>query len=416
MDFLETTTRRNQGLIKAAFEFYASGQIHEDTYVLDLDAVRLNALSISRSANESGVKTYFEPKQFGRNPLACQEVEKAGMSKAIAIDMEEAKSLHRSGARVGHVGHLGQVPIQEARFVLEDISPEVITVYNIEKARQISKAAKQLGSEQKLLLKVVGDNDITYDTLGGGVSERNVVSVARRISSLPNVVVAGVTTYPALRYNLKSRRAEPTPNFDTLVKCAKKLRHEGFKIEQVNAAGMNSASTMKILAEKGGTHAEPGQALIGMTPLHAFSDEPEIPGMVYVTEVDHVDGNRAFAYGSGFVANVTIGVWNPLTYEFIYALTGSHFEELLKQKVILEPPILPDSDPTFFMYLTLRKTRGTKLKVGQTVIIGCRGQVYRANSAKVAVVDGIQRGKPKLKGIYDRNGIKLVGPDDIPAA
>lgn len=414
MDFLETIITRNVGLIKVASEFYARGEIHEDTYVLDLDTLRKNASTISRSADEYNVETYFESKQFGRNPLACQEVMKSGMTKAVAIDMEEAKSLHRTGINVGHVGHLGQIPRKEVRYVLEEIRPEVITVYNVDKAAQISEAAKQLGHEQKLLLKVIGDGDLTYNALGGGIKEHELVSVAREINSLQNVTVAGLTTYPSLRCNLKTMKVEPTPNFNTLIRCKKSLRMAGFEIEQVNAPGMNTASTMKILEENGGTHAEPGQALIGMTPLHALNDEPEIPGMVYVTEVDNVEGDKAFAYGSGFVANVTVGVWNPLAYEHIYALVGYDFEELLAQRAIVEPPLLQYSDPSFFMYLTLRKTPGTTLKVGQTVITGCRGQVYRANSAKLAVVEGIQNGKPKVMGIYDRNGVRLAGPSDSP--
>lgn len=414
MDFLDTVRRRNPGLIKAAFKLYASGQIHHDTYVLDLDAVRLNSASVSGAAKAEGLGTYFEPKQFGRNEPACSAVVDAGMKKAVAIDMEEAKALHRIGVKVGHVGHLGQVPAGEARYVVGTVSPEVITVYNVEKAAQISRAARRLGKKQRLLLKVIGEDDLVYNTLGGGVLERDLVATARRIRSLPNVVVSGVTTYPALRYNLKSGRVEPTPNFETLIRCASKLRGAGFEVDQVNAAGLSSTSTMKILAEKGATHAEPGQALIGMTPLHAFSDEPELPGMVYVTEIDHVQGNRAFAYASGFVANITIGVWNPLTYELLYALAGSSPEELLRQRIILEPPVLPGSDPTFFMYLTLRKTAGTRLKVGQVVVAGCRGQVYRANSVKVAVVEGVQKGKPRVRGIYDRNGIRLEGESDAP--
>jgi predicted amino acid racemase len=414
LDFLDVTRRRNPKLIKAAFDLYNSGQIHQDTYVLDLDAIRLNSSLVAASAKKAGVQTYFESKQFGRNPLACQEVVNTGMKGAIAIDMEEVRSLHRSGVKVSHIGHLGQIPKGEAKYVLESVKPEVITVYNVEKARQISDAAGRQRSKQRLLLKVIGEDDIAYDTLGGGVYERDVVSVARKINDLPGVSVEGVTSYPGMRYNLKSRQVEPTPNFDTAVRCAERLRKAGLEINQVNAAGMNTASTMKILADHGGTHAEPGQALIGMTPLHAFSDEPEIPGMVYVTEIDHVEGSKAFAYASGFVANVTIGIWNPLVYGYIYALAGHDYDTLMSQRVILEPPVFPGSDPSFFMYLTLRQTPGTKLEVGQTVVAACRGQVYRANSVKVAAVEGIQGGKPRLRGVYDRNGIKLGGPSDSP--
>ena len=130
---------------------------------------------------------------------------KSGIRGAIAIDMEEAKSLHRSGFRVSHVGHLGQVPRGDVRYVLETLKPEVMTVYNLDKARQISDAAKSIGTTQKLLLRVIGAGEIAYDTLGGGVYEKDILSEARALSALPGVKLAGVTTYPAMRYNLRTR-------------------------------------------------------------------------------------------------------------------------------------------------------------------------------------------------------------------
>ena len=68
MDFLDVTRRRNPKLIEAAFDLYESGQIHQDTYVLDLDAIGLNSSLVSASARRGRVETYFESKQFGRNP------------------------------------------------------------------------------------------------------------------------------------------------------------------------------------------------------------------------------------------------------------------------------------------------------------------------------------------------------------
>jgi hypothetical protein len=49
----------------------------------------------------------------------------------------------------------------------------------------------------------------------------------------------------------------------------------------------------------GATHGEPGHALTGTTYLHAHSRQPEIPAMVYVTEISHLEGNQAYAFGGG---------------------------------------------------------------------------------------------------------------------
>ena len=59
-------------------------------------------------------------------------------------------------------------------------------------------------------------------------------------------------------------------------------------------------STIPILKELGATHGEPGHALTGTTPLHQRGDQPELPAMVYVSEVSHLDGDRAYVYGGGF--------------------------------------------------------------------------------------------------------------------
>jgi hypothetical protein len=52
--------------------------------------------------------------------------------------------------------------------------------------------------------------------------------------------------------------------------AARRLRASGVGITQVNAPGTTSAGTMGVLAKAGATHAEPGNALHGTTPLHLF--------------------------------------------------------------------------------------------------------------------------------------------------
>ena len=110
------------------------------------------------------------------------------MKGSIAIDMEEVRSLHRSGVKVSHVGHLGQIPRGEAKYMLQSVKPDVITVYNLDKARQISEAAKGPRAKQKLLLKVIGEDDIAYDTLG-----------RRRVRERPRLCCAAISDLPGVR-------------------------------------------------------------------------------------------------------------------------------------------------------------------------------------------------------------------------
>ena len=49
---------------------------------------------------------------------------------------------------------------------------------------------------------------------------------------------------------------------------------------------------LPMLAEAGATQVEPGHGLTGTTPLHAVEDLPEIPAVVYLSEVSHLIGER----------------------------------------------------------------------------------------------------------------------------
>src|SRR6266545_68965 len=138
MDLLDAMARRNPGLPRAAARLHRERLIPPDTYVLDLDAVRANAAKLRAAFDRHGLAAYYEPKQFGRCPLVCAALVEAGFEKAIALDLEEAATLHRNGFTVGHVGHLGQPAAVEAEWVVNELRPEVVTVYSKEKAAQLS--------------------------------------------------------------------------------------------------------------------------------------------------------------------------------------------------------------------------------------------------------------------------------------
>ena len=68
---------------------------------------------------------------------------------------------------------------------------------------------------------------------------------------------------------------------------------------EVNAPGTTSSVVLDALAEAGATQCEPGNGLHGTTPLHAMEDLPELPASLYLTEVSHQHGGKAYCFGGG---------------------------------------------------------------------------------------------------------------------
>lgn len=408
MDFLEVTVRRNPELIKAAVELHQSGEVPPNTMVIDLDAIKENAKVMKTEADKYKISNYYITKQFGRNPLVAQAIVNAGFESSVAIDIDEVKTLHRYGLRIGHVGHLSQIPRADVKFVVKDVNPEVITIYSIEKAKEIAKAAHESGKKQELLVRVVGEGDFFYPNQEGGFLERDLVKAVRSINGLRGVRVVGVTSFPVLRFNLKTRREEPLPNFYTILRAAKKLEEDGVEVKQINAPADTSAKVMRLLAEMGATHGEPGHGFTGTTPWHAFDDLPELPAWVYVSEVSHKLGGRAFAYGGGLMsADACVGFWTDLYHSFrIYSLVGSDPDKILERKLTALPAGYIDYYGTIFTTPTI------PVEVGDTVVYGVREQIF-VSRAKVAVVSGIRKGRPRVQGIFDRNGT-LLDRNDTP--
>jgi predicted amino acid racemase len=407
MDMLQTMCRRNLALVRACAELHRERLIPPDTYVADLDVIRANAAVLAQAIKRHSLASYYEAKQFGRNPLVCAALVEAGFESAIALDIEEAEALHATGFKVGHVGHLGQPAVAEVDFVVSEVAPEVVTVYSVEKASELAAAARAAGREQGLLLRVVGRDDLQRDVIGGGTPEEDLIETARRIAQLAGVRLEGVTTYPALRYDIRERRWAPTPNLATMVRARGMLESAGIPIAQVNAAGNSCVSTIGLLADAGATHVEPGQAFAGATPGHFFEDLDELPALAYVSEIAYTSATAAYAFAHGMVANHTIGIWNALMYERLMALVGSEPDGIEERRVWADPPQLVGSDSSSFMYARLHQGRSVTASVGDTVVFGFRTQVYRSNSGRLAVVDGIQKGQPQLLGLFDRTGRPL---------
>lgn len=394
--FLPVTQRRNPELLIAAAELHRSGLVRPDTFVLDIDRIVDNARAIARCAADADLSLYVMTKQQGRNPFLARAALEGGIPAAVAVDPQEARVLHLHNVPLGHVGHLVQVPRGDMPMIV-GMTPDVMTAFSVEGARLISEAASAQGRCQDVLLRIWEPNDFAYRGQEGGFTVHELPSAADAISILPSIRVAGVTAFPCLLFNYETGRVEATSNFDSLLAGAHVLHDQlGIGISQINAPSVTCAGTIQLLAERGATHGEPGSALTGQTPLHAVSDEPELPAMVYVSEVASVRDNRAYCYGGGFYARSRVA----------HALVGRDPEHL--HLVEVEP--LPAESIDY--YGTLRLPDGIHPQVGDTVLFAFRSQVFVGRS-QVAAVGGVARGCARVLGIGDAVG-NVLGGDFLP--
>jgi predicted amino acid racemase len=416
--FLDLTARRNPSLIRAAAHLHQSGIIPPNTYVIDLDAVRGNAAVMAAEAHRLGIRTYLMTKHYNRNPLVTHAALSAGLDSTVAVDVQCAQALRRFGLPLGHAGHLVQIPMHSLPAVLSQ-RPEVMTVFSVANARNISAAAHAQGMVQDILIRVRGHDDIIYPNEEGGVWESDLAVAAADIAKLPGVRIAGVVTFPGTLFNVTSRQVTPTPNFATVLRAKELLVSLGFEIEQVNTPGAGSTRGFEVVARNGGTVAEPGHGLTGTTPTHLYDDTaPEKPAITYVSEVSHLFEGRAYVVGGGFYACDTpaligddsafqAGAWPCM------AFAGRDPDRILDTKVPVDIGSFfgRTNNATDYYGGTLVPDTPVDIRPGDTAIYGFRPQVFTTR-AHVAVIDSLST-EPRLLGLFDRSN-NLIDRDGLP--
>src|SRR5579871_1203502 len=95
--FLERIRLRNPALMRAAVELHQSGEIPPNTYVFDADTFERNGNLLRPAAEAAGLQLYFMTKQHGRNPELFWRVVRPGARETVAVNMEDARILHRHG-------------------------------------------------------------------------------------------------------------------------------------------------------------------------------------------------------------------------------------------------------------------------------------------------------------------------------
>ncbi|MCC6313658.1 MAG: alanine racemase [Thermomicrobiales bacterium] len=387
--FLDRLLQTNPVLALAATHLHQRGAVRANTYLLDLDAFRHNADAIKAAADAQGLTLYFMSKQFARNPDGCRTLLEAGVHAAVAVDMQDMEALVRNDIPVGHVGHLVS-PHRGAEDAVIAARPEVVTLFALESAERIGSAARRAGVEQDVLLRVTAPGDRFYPGHGGGFPLAEIEDIARAVTAVGGLRVVGVTTFPCLLFDRAHDRVESTPNFATLRQAADRLCAAGFDVRQVNAPGTTSATTMAMLAAGGATHVEPGNAFHGTAPqCLRDSASPEIPGIVYVSEVSHVAGGEAFVYAAGYYVDNVLGDFQ------LTALCGRD-ERIVERRFAVETA----PDGAIHYHCMLKIPAGSDVRPGDTVVFCFRPQIFVTRGRTQAVI-GVAGGDPRPLGIYD---------------
>ena len=338
--FLKTVMERNQPLVRLGIEWQQNGVILPDTYLLDYDTILENARSIKQAGDANGVQNFFMLKQIGRNPLIARALTDMGYVGAVCVDFREALTMVENQIPLGNVGHLVQIPRAALKKILR-AKPVIVTVYTLD-------------------------------------------SAVRAIEAMPNVEVGGVCSFPCFLYDEAAQDILPMPNLRTVQTAAEMLRARGYRDLMLNTPSATCTHSIPMIAAAGGTHGEPGHGLTGTTPYHAgHPDAEERPGYLYVSEVSHNLGDKAYCYGGGHYRRGHMK----------NALVGTTPENA---KVV---PVLPPDDSSIDYHFELQQN----CPVSAAAVMAFRTQFFVTRS-RVAVVKGLSSGKPELAGLYSALG------------
>ncbi|WP_026692763.1 alanine racemase [Peribacillus kribbensis] len=388
--FLKPLVKRNPRFIESVLSLHEQGILEANTFVFDLDTFRENAQIIKKNADKHNLNVYGMTKQIGYNPHLHQAIVDAGIESFVAVDWMGARLMHNQGYKIGHVGHLVQLPKGTTDQIMA-MNPEVVTVFSIFKAQQVNESAKKLNRIQPILLRVYDEDCTFYPGHEGGFHVDSLESVVAEIRKLNNVEIIGVTSFPAMLFSEEAKSVRPTKNFQAIQRAVKKLKELAVDVKQVNTPGTTSSDVFEIMASYGATHVEPGNGFTGTTPLATVQDTQEIPAVLYLSEISHLYNGRGHVFGGGLYVDRVRGRYS------LKARVGKKLEEK-------EVELIPDDGIDYYGYVD------GGVKEGEPVIFGFRPQIF-VTRGQVAIVEGIHSNNPKLLGYYDANGLPIQRGD-----
>lgn len=397
--FLDILMRRNPKFLMGIQELHMRGSLPTNSYALDLDTIQTNSALLKAAGEIHGLDVIAMTKQIGRNPDACSAIKAGGISGAVAVDLECGVYANHNGLSISHIGHLVQIPKAQISQAA-GLKPKLWTVFSLEQAQWISNNAKGSNVIQDVLLRVWDENCTFYKGHEGGFHASKVVEFAKEIEALPNLRIAGVTSFPGLLFDEMSKRLKVTENAKLIARIAETLEKLFGRSLVRNMPGTTSVAAMKLLSEAGATQVEPGHGLTGTTPINYFEDSPEIPAVAYVTEVAHHHQGRAYVYGGGLYRDPVLG---DIPTKAIALTNSGDFASY-----VVDMPA-----PGAIDYYAALEPNGLQVlpPIGSTIIFGFRPQVFVTRGLTIGISDVAVR--PVARNVYGASGAAtLMGQED----
>lgn len=378
--FIDRLQENNSQLIQASLSLFKQGIIFPNTYVLDYDAILENARHMLEIARQNDVKLFYMLKQIGRNPIIAKALDEIGFDGCVAVDFDEVLTMKDNNCKLAHVGHLVQIPRSLIKDVLE-AKPQYMTIYSLDKIKDVNFEAKKLGLIQKIVLRVIDEDSDLYSGQVGGFLISELESVVKEIEKLENIEIGGLTVFPALLYD--GEKIVPTKNINAMNKAKDIMKKLGYNNLMINMPSCTCCNSIPLIKELGGNCGEPGHGLTGTTPLHKSTKQIEKIGYLYLSEVSHNFKERSYIYGGGHYRR-------------------SHMENALVGYDLKKAKVIAPSDESIDYHYEL----DDNYNVNEPVIMCYRTQVFTTRSC-VAVVKGISNGNIELLGLYDGLGKKI---------
>ena len=383
--FLNSLLKENKSFVDACINLHKEGLILPDTYVIDVDQFVENARNILNEANKNNIDLYYMLKQVGHNPYLGEKLEEIGYKGAVVVDQKEADIIMKSNLHICNAGHLVQISFAYLKKIME-YGCDYMTVYSKEKIQNINDVAKSLNIKQKLLIRVIGEDDVIYPGQTAGFKLDELTDVVNFVKKLDNVEISGLTSFPCFLFNENSKTIEPQNNINTLMKAKKILEDMGISSLNINAPSATCCRSISLMSKYGIASAEPGHGLSGTTPLHAISKEIEKPCVLYLSEISHNYNGNSYVYGGGYY---------PRGHMKNALVVNNNKQEFCE--------FLTPSSENIDYYIALNK----EYEVNDTVIAAFRFQIFVTRS-DVCLLSGIKSNNPKIVGIYYSNGIKKI--------
>lgn len=383
--FLKTLEENNSALIDYAFKASRNGDILPDTYILDLDMIINNAKNIKEEADKYGIELYFMLKQIGRNPLIGKELMNIGYKGAVCVDYKEALCMMDNDIHISNVGHLEQIPLAALARIIGS-KPDYVTVYSLEKIKEINDVCAKLNLNQKLLIRLTDDDSNLYSGQIAGFDSAYLDTLIEEVSKLNNVSIGGLTVFPGLLYDSEAKEIKATENIKALNRGIEICAKHGLNNLNINIPSASCCASIKLIHDLKGTSGEPGHGLSGTTPLHKETIQKEKVAYCYVSEISHNFKDKAYCYGGG----------NYRRGHMEHVLVGTSLDDCKSALVCA-----PDNDSIDY-HFEIDKN----FDVGLTCIMCFRTQIFTTRST-VAVVGGIQSNSPKLLGLFDPLGKRI---------